>query len=239
MDFERCAECASTHLIDRTLALPTEKCILLIGCSNSNDFIEAGACYICDANCSECNSRQTCKTCDAGYFLNEAKKCSACTDNCGVCTSATSCTQCLNDGYIIYSSDNIFSGCSVSCIRGVTQCDFSHHCYTCPAGCDTCEFDANKNIVCLTCTNAQHIIKLGRCVSYDKGYIYSTGICVPCTGGICTSCPVGYYISSGNCVVCAANCKTCTSDICINCVDGYYQLTPLSDECSRCIQPDN
>jgi proprotein convertase subtilisin/kexin type 5 len=237
-DHERCAQCKNGFLVDRTQALPTEKCIDTDECCLGIHFQDSEACYVCDNNCAECDSRNTCKSCSAGYYLNQAKKCSACTGGCTECTSATSCTKCDDhDIYFKYSSDNIFESCSNTCDNGFTQCDFPYQCYKCPSGCATCEFDSNKNIKCLTCTSPL-VLKLGRCVQCDTGYSESSGVCVLCSTS-CTSCPVGHYLSGGACVACGANCKTCTSDICLNCFDGYYQFIPTCDECSRCNQPGN
>ena len=238
-DHERCSRCAITHLVDRTLALPTEKCITLASCALGKHFQESGACFICDDNCSECESRNTCKVCNNNYFLNQNKKCTACTGNCVKCESASSCLECsANDVYFVFNSDKTFKQCSSSCSPGnalVAQSTFRYDCYICPTDCSACSFDAQNNIVCSTCTNSK-VLRLGRCVSCEPGYVFSAGDCVACTNSCNSICPPGKY--GVNCdSSCGANCKTCNSDICITCLDGYFKYSPACDDCSRCNQP--
>ena len=210
------------------------------------------------ANCAECKTDGSCKTCRTGFYL-DTNECKACDSSCKSCSGATAedCTECPAGKALKYGNDDTKGTCGNGCTTGTG----SGACKTCgltvegTAYCSECATDSEypQNGVCTskttratdTCSDGS--ISGGVCKTCIDGYFrmnggcYETGkypgksVCtaVATSGDTCDSPAPGYNVDNGNLVTCSDGCKVCSSaSACTDCVDGYVKLT--SATCSKC-----
>lgn len=168
----------------------TNFCSLCLGSFTANT---AGACVLCEAPCSSCNSNGTCATCAAPFNTVPASNgtCVSCQDPFCLSCNPNKVTNCLSCalGYNLQNGQCTMSCSSNTCL----QCSSSNN-----AACTQCKPGYYVNIstaVCEVCTGAP------QCTS-----------CFPTNPAICKTCMTGFYITiDGKCIACPAFCQACTN----------------------------
>ncbi|ESU40211.1 Variant-specific surface protein, partial [Giardia duodenalis] len=256
-DNEVCTECNENKYLT-----PTSQCI--DKCTRFGNYYGAddNKCKECTvANCAECKTDGSCKTCSTGFYL-DTKECKACDSGCKSCSGATNadCTACPAGKAIKYGTDNTKGTCGEGCVVNAAQA--SGNCKTCGLTvegtkyCSECSKSDEypQNGVCTstttraaTCSDAS--ISGGVCNTCASNYFKMNGGCYEtgkypgksvCTavasgGNTCQTAAPGYKVdTNGNLVTCPKGCKTCSAaDACTDCVDGYVKIGS-AQTCTKC-----
>jgi len=199
------------------------------------------SCKICldnTNNCQECaegyvtlkeNKKKCLKECPSGYKLNSIEKyCEPdCTSPCNTCTDSNNCIDCIENHYLITTSNNI-NNCVANCPDGLYNDIVNLKCKSCPINCKTCK-NAEK---CLSCKN-------------ENFYLEEKNLCV-------NNCPIKFYPqivvndqidikineSKYICKKCKSECSICTGspDNCLSCEQGYFYYAKGKDCLVDCPQ---
>ncbi|ESU44730.1 Variant-specific surface protein, partial [Giardia duodenalis] len=251
-DSEVCTACNENKYLT-----PTSQCVDDCGKLGNYYGADDHKCKECTvANCAECKTDGSCKTCTTGLYL-DTKECKACDSSCKSCSGATAsdCTACPTGKALKYGSDGAKGTCGEGCTTGTGQ----GACKTCgltvegTAYCSACSVDTeySQNGVCTsrtiraaTCSDAS--VSGGVCTTCANGLLKMNGGCyetsrypgksvcteAASTGGTCQTAADGYYLNSGNLVTCPEGCKTCSSaSACTDCADGYVLV---GTACTKC-----
>ncbi|ESU40154.1 Variant-specific surface protein, partial [Giardia duodenalis] len=253
-DNEVCKECNENKYLT-----PTAQCIDDCGKLGNYYGADDNKCKECTvANCAECSTDGSCKTCNSGFYLDNSA-CKACDSSCKSCSGATAsdCTECPTGKALKYGSDGTRGTCGEGCTTGTGQ----GACKTCgltvegTAYCSACnvatEYPQNgvctsRTIRAATCSDAS--VSGGVCTACTDGYFRMNGGCyetsrypgksvcttVASSGGTCQTAADGYYLNSGTLVTCPEGCKTCSdASTCTDCADGYVKLSN-AQTCTKC-----
>ena len=211
------------------------------------------------ANCAECKTDGSCKTCRTGFYL-DTNECKACDSSCKSCGGATNadCTECPARKALKYGSGDTKGTCGEDCVVNADQSP--GNCKTCgltvegTAYCSGCATPTEypQNGVCApkttraTATCSDGTITGGVCNACTAGYFKMNGGCyettrypgksvctaVASSGGTCDSPAPGYKVDGGNLVTCPGGCKVCSSSSsCNTCADGYVLV---NNACTKC-----
>ncbi|ESU40633.1 Variant-specific surface protein, partial [Giardia duodenalis] len=256
-DSEVCTECNESKYLTPTSQC-IDKCVTIPGYYGTTD----NKCKECTvANCAECSTDGSCKTCNSGFYL-DTKECKACDSSCKSCSGATAsdCTACPSGKALKYGNDNAKGTCGDGCVVSTTQAPGK--CKTCgltvegTAYCSECATPTEypQNGVCssttartaATCKVGQ--VSSGACTSCSDGFFLMEGGCYEtsrypgksvCTqvasgGNTCDSPAPGYNVNGGTLVTCPEGCKTCSdASTCTACADGYVLISGATT-CSKC-----
>jgi len=189
-------------------------------------------------NCLECtdgffplkDNKSLCfKDCPINYTLNYVEKyCQpGCISPCKTCTDPNNCFSCVENYFLIASSNNI-NNCVLNCPDGFYNDNVSFKCQLCPFNCKTCKSQDK----CLSCKN-------------ELFYLQENNLCLK-------NCPIKYYPqnlvndesiikineSKNICKKCKAECSVCTGsqDNCLSCEQGYFFLAQNKDCLIDCPQ---
>ncbi|ESU40685.1 Variant-specific surface protein, partial [Giardia duodenalis] len=252
-DNEVCTECNESKYLT-----PTGQCIS--DCAALSRYYGAAdkTCKECTAaNCAECNTDGSCKTCSNSFYL-DTKECKACDSSCKSCSGATAedCTECPAGKALKYGGDDTKGTCGEGCTTGTGQ----GACKTCgltvegTAYCSACSVDSEypQNGVCSSATARTaatcktNSVSNGACTSCSDGFFLMKGGCYETTrypgksvctqvasgGNTCDSPAPGYKVENGNLVTCPEGCKACSdATACTTCADGYVLA---NNACSKC-----
>ncbi|ESU43134.1 Variant-specific surface protein, partial [Giardia duodenalis] len=255
-DNEVCTACTENKYLT-----PTSQCVDT--CSKLGNYYGAAGnkCKECTvANCAECSTDGSCKTCRTGFYLT-ANECKACDSSCKSCSGATNadCTECPSGKALKYGNDDTKGTCGEGCVVNTAQA--SGNCKTCDLMvdgtkyCSVCAMDSEypQNGVCApkttraaTCNDGT--IQNGVCNTCSAGYFKMNGGCyetsrypgksvctaVASSGGTCQTAAPGYKVENGNLVTCPEGCSACTSSTaCDTCADGYVKIGS-AQTCTKC-----
>ncbi|KAK8896644.1 hypothetical protein M9Y10_014556 [Tritrichomonas musculus] len=181
-------------------------------------------------NCKHLERNGQCKTCNAGYGVDNNKKCTECkVKDCALCSEDyTKCTECKDENL----NFNVEKGqCEEGCAR--------EHCLNCEKSdnskCTKCE-DGYSGTECKPCEDENCIDcrkGIDKCDECDEGYYLSRYKCIAigisnCIAvsysDTCTKCAEGYTVDDGECVKCEnEECANCYgfNGICSECKEGY------------------
>ncbi|ESU40691.1 Variant-specific surface protein, partial [Giardia duodenalis] len=254
-DNEVCTACNESKYLTST-----SQCV--DQCSRLGNYYGAAGnkCKECTvANCAECKTDGSCRTCSNGFYL-DTNECKACDSSCKSCSGATKadCTACPSGKALTYGNDGTKGTCGEGCTTGTG----AGNCKTCgltvegTAYCSECATDSEypQNGVCApkttrataTCSDAS--ISGGVCKVCTDGFFKMNGGCYEtsrypgksvCTAvasgrNTCDSPAPGYKVDNGNLVTCSEGCKTCSAaDACTDCVDGYVLISGATT-CTKC-----
>ena len=251
---EACTACVSNYYLT-----PTGQCISICAALSGHCGDADKTCKRCGvANCAECSTDGSCKTCSNGFYKDSTGACQKCHESCRACSGegATKCTECPAGKILKYNEAE--GQCIEQCV--VNTAVESGNCKVCgltvegTAYCSECATATKypQNGVCssvtsrtaATCKNGQ--VSNGACTSCSDGFFLMEGGCYEisrypgksvCTqvasgGDTCQTAADGYYLNSGTLITCSEGCKTCSSaSVCTGCVDGYVLV---SNACSMC-----
>ncbi|ESU38829.1 Variant-specific surface protein, partial [Giardia duodenalis] len=255
-DSEVCTECNESKYLT-----PTGQCVDDCGKLGNYYGADDKTCKECTvANCAECKTDGSCKTCNSGFYLDNSE-CKACDSSCKSCSGATAsdCTECPSGKALKYGNDDTKGTCGEGCVVNTTQA--SGNCKTCgltvegTAYCSECsesdEYPQNgvctskttraatcndvsiTNGVCKVCANSYFRMN-GGCYETDRYPGKSVCTTVASSGGTCQTAAPGYKLDNGNLVTCSEGCKACSSaSACTDCADGYVKIGS-AQTCTKC-----
>ena len=228
-----CGDCTSNYYLNSTgqCVKCQENCETCTSskCTKAKSGYFIGSTILpCSANCAQCSSLDTCKTCDEGFYLDLNSTCKACSSNCKSCSDVDECGEC-DHGYFL-TPNGYCSQCKNNC----EECEVSNICETCEGG----FYFHQKDAKCILCSGGCSYCNEGTCIScISIGFYLNQSSCISCDSGagICTgsssiSCVSGYELTDGVCKKCESNCLTCYEGKCTSCYEGYY----LNETCVKC-----
>ena len=254
-DNEACTACNENKYLT-----PTNQCVDTYSKLGNYYRADDKTCKECTmANCAECSTDGSCKTCSSGFYL-DTKECKACDSSCKSCSGATNadCTECPSGKALKYGSDGTKGTCGEGCTTGTGQgackaCDLT---VEGTAYCSEYATDSEypQNGVCASTTSRTaatcktNSVSNGACTSCSDGFFLMEGGCyetsrypgksvcttVASSGGTCQTAADGYYLNGGTLVTCPVGCKTCSdASTCTDCTDGYVKISN-AQTCSKC-----
>ncbi|ESU45245.1 Variant-specific surface protein, partial [Giardia duodenalis] len=221
-------------------AAPGTECILCSDAAGANGYKGVANCGTCALEGS--STTATCKTCQAGAFLETGSQCTFCGVDCLVCTSATECGTCTAGKYLKADKTCVDAA---GCPSGTYADPANGQCKDCATDtsvtdCTECAYDsALKKAVCSSCGSSKPLLMMS--VDGSATCVDTSG----CTGthflsndnGKCIPCGDASDGTAGNTGV--PGCKTCAKSgsnnpTCSACLEGYIKQGDGSVTCDPC-----
>lgn len=202
--------------------------------------------YFFNSQCNSCPDKQcitctisACISCEEGYYAGSGQTCTACSNKCKTC-DAKGCTECANK--FVLKDKACYPPATT---EGKVSQTRNNVPAVCSAGCNSCDFDQNNNLICLEA---------------KEGYVLSNGFLYKCaescktcldtpdstTGKYsqCLTCYHGKIAIGGSCNTCSgSNARTCREgDLAysITCQPGYTAVNGICRACGLdCIKCDS
>lgn len=169
----QCTKCDSTHY--------------QVPASGSNSLKDNYSCKSCSSHCSRCTTKDTCISCETGFYLNgkggATQTCEACPEGCKDCKTKDTCSIC-EDG--LYFSPETKKCQKIDCkVKDCLKC-------------------GGSSTLCLVCKNKF----FAQVTAQKQGEEPTVSVCKPCTGNClqcrneknCGKCGKGMKIEKAKCI---------------------------------------